>query len=172
MLKEFLEAGKIIGTQGVRGEVRIEPWCDSADFLKGFRTFYLDGRGTVPLEVLSIRVRKRQVIASLKGVDTVERADTYRGKILYLRREDIPIPEGKYFVADLIGLNVYDADTFVYYGILTDVIGTGANDVYQITSPGKKNYLIPAVPSYVRKIDLEKEKMLIRPDKGIFDDED
>lgn len=172
MLKEYLEAGKIIGTQGVRGEVRVEPWCDSAAFLKDFHTFYLDEAGSIPVEVLSSRVRKEQLVVSFQGVDTVEKADTWRGKILYLRREDLQIPEGRYLVADLIGLGVYDADTFVYYGELTDVIPTGANDVYQITSEGKKNYLIPAVASVVISIDIKKGKMLIRPLKGIFDDED
>jgi 16S rRNA processing protein RimM len=71
-----------------------------------------------------------------------------------------------------MGLEVYDADTFVYYGVLTEVMRTGANDVYQITAPDKKDYLIPAVEEVIRDINLEKGKMLIRPVKGIFDDED
>lgn len=171
MLKEFLEAGKIVGTHGVRGELRVDPWCDSAEFLTQFRTLYL-GHGSVPLKVLSSRVQKRQLLLQAEGIDTVEKADTYRGKTLYLKRADAKIPDGRYFVEDLIGLEVYDADSFVYYGSLTEVMRTGANDVYQITSLGKKNYLLPAVDSMVREIDLEKGKMLIRPIKGIFDDED
>lgn len=171
MLKQFLEAGKIVGTHGVRGELRVNPWCDSAEFLKRFHVLYL-GKGTVPLRVVSSRVNKSQLLVKLEGVDTVEKADIYRGKILYLNRADAKIPEGSYFMADLIGLGVYDADTFVYYGTVTEIMRTGANDVYQITSPSKKNYLIPAVEPVVREIDLEKEKMLIRPVKGTFDDED
>lgn len=172
MQKQYLEAGKIVGTQGVRGELRIEPWCDSAEFLKGFHTLYLDAEGRVPVQVLSARVRRRQLVVSLDGVDSVEKADAYRGRILYLNRADASIPEGSYFVDDLLGLSVYDIDTFVYYGTLTDVMRTGANDVYQVTSIDKKNYLIPAVEPVVRKIDFDKGKIFIRPIKGIFDHED
>jgi 16S rRNA processing protein RimM len=171
MLKQFLEAGKIVGTHGVRGELRVDPWCDSAEFLKQFRALYLS-KGSVPMKVLSSRVHKSQLLVTLEGIDTVDKADVYRGKILYLNRKDAHIPAGRYFMEDLIGLGVYDADTFVYYGTLTEIMRTGANDVYQITSLGKKDYLIPAVAPVVQEIDLEKGKMLIRPIKGIFDDED
>ncbi len=171
MLKQFLEAGKIVGTHGVRGELRVDPWCDSAEFLKRFRTLYFN-KGAVPAKLVSSRVDKSQLLVRLEGIDTLEKADVCRGKILYLDRADARIPEGRYFMADLIGLDVYDADTFVYYGALTEILRTGANDVYQITSQGKKNYLIPAVASVVREIDLDKGKMLIRPVKGTFDDED
>jgi 16S rRNA processing protein RimM len=171
MVKQFLEAGKIVGTHGVRGELRVDPWCDSAEFLKQFHTLYLN-RGEIPLKVISSRVHKSQLLLTLENVNTVEAADTYRGKILYLKRDDAKIPQGHYFMADLIGLDVYDVDTFVYYGTVTEIMRTGANDVYQITSPGKKNYLIPAVEPVIKSIDLEKGKMLIQPIKGIFDDED
>ena len=171
MLKEFLEAGKIVGTHGVRGELRVDVWCDSAEFLRQFKTLYLD-KGKTPVLVVSARVFKKQLLLMLDGVDSVEKADILRGKVLSFRREDAKIPEGSYFMDDLIGLSVYDADTFLYYGTLTKIMRTGANDVYQITSLAKKNYLIPAVPSVVRSIDLEKGKMLVRPVKGTFEDED
>ncbi len=171
MLKEFLEAGKIVGTHGVRGELRVNPWCDSAEFLRQFHTLYLSG-GASPVSVVAARVFKKQLLLVLEGVDSVEKADALRGKILFFKREDTKIPEGRYFMDDLIGLSVYDADTFIYYGTLTEIMRTGANDVYQITSLAKKNYLIPAVASVVRAIDLEKGKMLVRPIKGTFEDED
>lgn len=171
MLKEFLEAGKIVGTHGIRGELRVNPWCDSAEFLKQFQTLYLD-RGNTPVPVVSARVSKKLLLLVLKDVDSVEKADVLRGRTLYFKREDAKIPEGHYFMDDLIGLNVYDADTFIYYGTLTEIMRTGANDIYQITSLAKKNYLIPAVASVIRGIDLEKGKMLVRPIKGTFEDED
>ena len=171
MLKEFLEAGKIVGTHGVRGELRVNPWCDSAEFLKQFRTLYLD-RGSAPVSVVSGRVLKKQFLVTLRGVDSVEKADELRGGVLYFRRGDAKIPEGSYFMGDLIGLSVYDADTFIYYGTLTEIMRTGANAVYQVTSLAKKNYLIPAVSSVIRSIDLEKGKMLVRPVRGTFEDED
>lgn len=171
MQKKYLEAGKIVGTHGVKGELRVQPWCDSAEFLMRFSTLYLNG-GAAPVRVLSSRPHKELLLMTLAGVDSVEQADTYRNKILYLNREDVMLPAGRYFMQDLIGLDVYDADTFLYYGALSRVMRTGANDVYQITAQDHRNYLIPAVPEFIREIDLEKGKMMIRPIKGIFDDED
>ncbi|MVB10594.1 Ribosome maturation factor RimM [Caprobacter fermentans] len=171
MQKKYLEAGKIVGTHGIKGELRVQPWCDSAEFLTRFSTLYLEA-GNVPVHVLSSRVHKELLLMVLEGVDSVEKADTYRNKVLYLDRSDVTLPDGRYFMQDLVGLDVYDADTFLYYGTLTRVLRTGANDVYQITAQDHKNYLIPAVPEFILGIDLEKGKMMIRPIRGIFDDED
>ncbi len=171
MQKRYLEAGKIVGTHGIKGELRVEPWCDSPEFLMKFTTLYLN-KGETRVRVVSSRVHKENLLMVLEGVDSVEKADTYRNKILYLNREDAALPQGHYFMQDLIGLEVFDADTFLYYGTLSRVMRTGANDVYQITAQDHKNYLIPAVPEFIGEIDLEKGKMLIRPIKGIFDDED
>ncbi|MCI1966722.1 MAG: ribosome maturation factor RimM [Oscillospiraceae bacterium] len=171
MQKKYLEAGKIVGTHGVKGELRVQPWCDSAEFLMRFSTLYLN-EGEKPVRVVSSRVHKELLLVVLEGVETVEQADLLRNKIVYLNRSDVALPQGRYFMQDLIGLDVYDADTFLYYGTLTRVMRTGANDVYQITAQDHKNYLIPAVPDFIDGIDLEKGKMTIRPIKGIFDDED
>lgn len=171
MLNQYLEAGKIVGTHGVKGELRVQPWCDSAEFLAGFRTLYAE-KGAQRLEVVSARVHKTLLLLKLKGIDTPEQGDAVRGKILYIDRGDVSLADGQYFIQDLISLDVFDADSFIYYGKLTEVMRTGANDVYQITSESKKNYLIPAIPDVIQEINLTDGKMLIRPMKGIFDDED
>jgi 16S rRNA processing protein RimM len=171
MLNQYLEAGRIVGTHGLKGELRMEPWCDSADFLAELKTLYWD-KGTQKVEIVSARVHKTLLLLQLKGIDSIEQADTLRGKILYLARADVPLEKGRYFVQDLIGTDVFDADSFIYYGKLTEVMYTGANDVYQITSESKKNYLIPAIPDVIVDINITDSKMLIRPIKGIFDDED
>ena len=171
MLDQYLEAGKIVGTHGVKGELRVDPWCDSADFLAGLKTLYWD-KGSQKLDVVSSRVHKTLLLLRLKGIDSVEQADTLRGKILYLNRADVKLEDGRYFMQDLIGMDVYDADSFVYYGKLTEIMRTGANDVYQVTSESKKDYLIPAIPNVIIDINITESKMLIRPLKGIFDDED
>ena len=147
------------------------PWCDSAEFLAQLKTFYLDGKGKKPIDVLSSRVHKKQLLLKLKGVETVEQADVLREKVLYFNRDDVSLPEGRYYMQDLLGMAVYDADSFIYYGTVSRIMRTGANDVYQITAQDHKNYLIPAVASVVLEIDMQKNKMLIRPIEGIFDDE-
>lgn len=169
MLKQYLEAGKIVGTHGLRGEVRIDPWCDSAEFLCKFKKlYYADG---TEISVVSARPHKNIAIVLFRDITSIEEAEVLRGKIVYINRKDVRLPKNTYFIQDIIGLKVYDADTNREYGEVTDVMKTGANDVYQITKDGK-DYLIPVIPDVVIKTDIENEILLIRPLEGIFDNED
>lgn len=171
MFSQYLEAGKILGTHGVKGEMRVAPWCDSAEFLSQFKTLYFE-KGKKKVNVLSARVHKKQLLVMLEGVGSVEQADVLRDKILYFNRDDATLPEGRYFMEDLLGMGVYDADSFIYYGTISQIMRTGANDVYQVTAQNHKNYLIPAISSVISDINMEKNKMLIRPIEGIFENED
>ncbi|HCI60474.1 MAG TPA: 16S rRNA processing protein RimM [Ruminococcus sp.] len=171
MKKQFLDSGKIVGTHGIKGEVRIEPWCDSPEFLCAFKKLYLDENGQTFIEVKS-RPHKNITLAKIKGVDTIEAAEKFRGKIVYINREDITLDEGVNFVQDLIGLEVRDAENGTVYGKLTDVLRTGANDVYEITDSNNKKYLAPVIDEVVEKINVDGGFVRIHPMKGIFDDED
>lgn len=172
MLKEFLEAGRIVGTHGIKGELRVEPWCDSPEFLTQFETLYAK-EGAEILEVVASRPHKNLLLIKLKGIDTVEQGDMMRGKVLFIKRSDVTLPKGRYFISDLLGMQVYHADDEnICYGTITDVIKTGANDVYQITDENKKDYLIPVIDQVVIDTDIAGRKLLIRPMKGIFEDED
>ena len=171
MLKQFLEAGKIVGTHGVKGELRVEPWCDSAEFLAGFKTLYWDC-GAAPVRVLSARPHKNLLLITVEGCSSATEGDLLRGRVLYLDRRDVKLPEGKFFIQDMIGLSVLDADNGRKYGVLTDVMKTGANDVYQVTGEDGKEYLLPVIPDVIIDTDPEAGKLLIRPIKGIFEYED
>lgn len=171
MRKPFLECGKIVSTHGVAGEVRVQPWCDSPQDLEGVRTLYFD-RGATPVGVLRARAHKNVVLLKLEGVDTVEAAQALRGRVLWVAREDIALDEGEYFIQDLLGMEVFDADTGLQYGVLTDVTETGANDVYHITFPDGTVRLIPVIDQVVISTDPDHNRMEIRPLKGLFDDED
>ena len=170
MKKQFLDSGKIVGTHGIRGEVRIEPWADSPAFLSAFKTLYLDERGETAIKVRS-RPHKNITLCKIAGVDTIEDAERLRGKIVYINRDDVRLDEGVHFVQDLIGLEVRDFDSGALYGTLTDVLRTGANDVYEITRDGK-HYLAPVIDEVVREINIEEGVVRITPMKGIFDDAD
>jgi len=173
LIKEFLEAGQIVGTHGIRGELRVNPWCDSPEFLKGFSELYFDCDGKVKVKVRSCRPHGNIALLMLDGVDNVESASALRGKMLYMRRSDTKLPAGSYFIAELIGCTVTDADdTHKIYGTLADVSRTGANDVWHILSPDGKEYLIPAIPPVVIETDVRSGIIRIRPIKGIFDDAD
>ena len=171
MKKQYLDSGKIVGTHGIKGEVRIEPWCDSPEFLCAFKKLYLDEKGQTLIEVKS-RPHKNITLAKIKGVDTIEAAEKLRGKIIYINRDDITLDEGVNFVQDLIGIEVKDAENGTVYGKITDVLRTGANDVYEITDSNNKKYLAPVIDEVVEEINVDGGFVLIRPMKGIFDDED
>ena len=171
MKKQYLDSGKIVGTHGIKGEVRIEPWCDSPEFLCAFKKLYLDEKGQTFIEVKS-RPHKNITLAKIKGVDTIEAAEKLRGKIIYINRDDITLDEGVNFVQDLIGIEVKDAENGTVYGKITDVLRTGANDVYEITDSNNKKYLAPVIDEVVAEINVDGGFVLIRPLKGIFDDED
>ena len=168
MKKQFLDSGKIVGTHGIKGEVRIDPWCDSPEFLCAFKKLWLDENGTEFIEVKS-RPHKNIALAKIKGVDTIEAAEKYRGKVVYINRDDINLAEGVHFVQDLIGLEVVDADSGESYGKITDVSQTGANDVYHITDEKGNVKLIPAIPEVVAETDIEGGVMKITPLEGLFD---
>ena len=171
MRHPYLEIGKIVGTHGVRGELRVEPWCDEPAFMKRFKTLFYDKAGSKEIKVLACRPHGNIVILKFDGVDTVEQAAALRGKVLFMRREDAKLPKDRFFIQDLIGCAVFDADVpDRRYGTLTDVSKTGANDVWHITDDSGTEYLIPAIPPVVIDTDIDAERILIRPLKGIFDD--
>lgn len=167
-MKDFLETGKIVNIHGLRGEVKIMPWSDDAEFICEFDVLYC-GKDKKAFEVESSRVHKNTVLAKFRGIDTPEAANTLRNSIVYIDRDDIELEEGTYFIADLIGLEVRDADSGKIYGAVKDVFQTGANDVYEVSNNGK-SYYIPAIPDVIIETDLEKKLILIRPLEGLFDE--
>lgn len=170
MKNKFLETGKIVGTHGVRGMLRVQPWCDSSDFLTEFSRVYTDSNGKNQLKVLSAKPHGGIVLMSVDGVTTIEEAEKLRGQVIYINRDDVDLPEGRYFISDLIGCTVTDADTGATLGILADVSQTGANDVWHIKKE-EREYLVPAIESVIVSVTPDEDSIVIRPLKGIFDDE-
>ncbi len=171
MKKEFLEIGKIVGTHGVRGMVRIQPWCDGIDFLKGVKNFFTDDNGKNKLLCEKIAENGNVFIAKFSGVDSIEAAESYRNRVIYISRNDVRLENGRYFIQDIIGCTVIDAENGITYGIISDVSATGANDVWHIKKDGKE-YLIPVIPPVVSNVDIDSGIVKITPLEGIFDDED
>ena len=171
MIKDYLETGKIVGTHGVRGMVRVQPWCDDGDFLANFKFIFTDDSGKNKIKVLSAKPHGNVVLMSLAGVDSIEEAEKLRGKVIYIKRSDVKLPEGRYFISDILNCSVFDADTNELLGVLADVTETGANDVWHIKN-GEKEYLVPAIADVIVEVNPEENSVVIRPLKGIFDDED
>ena len=171
MLKQYLEIGQIVSTHGIKGEVRVNPWCDTPEFMKKFKTLYFDANGNKAVNITACRPHGNVVILKLDGIDTVEEAQKLRNKTLYMNRADAKLGKGDWFIQDLIGCTVYDADdNEKTYGKLTDVAETGANDIWFIENNGKE-YIIPAIKDVVINVNVENESVFIRPLKGIFDEE-
>lgn len=133
-IPELLEAGKVVNTHGVRGNLKLESWCDSPAVLTSLRTIYFKKKSgeAVAMTVRGGFAHKGYAVLSLDGISDMDTALRYKGAIVYARREDIPLPEGSYFVRDLIGLPIIDADTGVRYGTVNDYIDGAAQDMYEI----------------------------------------
>lgn len=174
-MKQYLEVGKIVTTVGLKGEVKIMPWCDSPELLCELKTLYTFQKPTdsyIPIELEGGRVLKNMAVIKIKGIDTVERAQRLRSKILYMDRNDVELEEGCYFIQDLIGLNALDADSGRSYGVICDVTETGANDVYHIKAEDGRLLYCPAIAKVVIETNIADGFMKIRPLRGLFDDED
>lgn len=152
MKKDFLEAGQVVNTHGTAGEVKINSWCDTPDFLCQFDTLYIDG---TPTKVISARPHKNCVLAVLEGVDDINAAMRLKGKKVEIDRAGIELPEGRHFIADLIGLEVRDADSGEVLGKVDDVLTPPAHEVY-VVKGGKHSYMIPAVDAFLKETNVEE----------------
>ena len=159
--KRYLEAGRIVNTRGVRGEVKIQPWADSPEFLRDFSRLYIDGR---PYRLLSARVHKSSVIASLEDIDDVNAAMALRDKTVCIDRREARLPEGGYFIQDLIGAKVV-TEGGAELGTLAEVLNMPASDVYVVR--GEREILIPAVPQFILSRDIDAGVITVRMMEGL-----
>ena len=172
MIKDYLEIGQIVSTHGIRGEVRLNPWCDGPEFVKKFKTLYCDDKGAASFKVVSCRPHGNVAVIKLEGVDTVEQAQALKNTVLYMKRSDVNLPKGKWFISELIDCRVVDADdNTVEYGIITDVDSGLANDVWYIKTKDGNEVLIPAIKDVVINCDVENNVVYIRPLRGLFDED-
>ena len=171
-MKQYLELGQIVSTHGVRGEMRFNPWCDSADFATKFNTLYFDAEGKQPVAVQSARVHGNIVLLKLEGIDTMEKAQALRQKVLYIDRESADLPENTWFVEDLLGCKVVEDGTDTVYGSITDVQKYPANDVWTVKEPSGKEVLVPALKDVVVSADIENKTVYIKALKGLFSGEE
>ncbi len=156
MKKPYLEAGEIVSTHGIQGEVKIQPWADEPAFLKQFSHFYIDGAAVA---VRSCRVQKTMCIASLEGCNTVNDAMALKGKTIFIDREKAQLPPGAVFIQDIIGAQVVDEGGNVI-GVLSDVLSKPAASVLVVQ--GEREILIPDVPAFVLGKDVDAGIVTVR----------
>ena len=159
--KQYLEAGRIINTHGVRGECKAEAWTDTPAVLAGLKTLYLEGR---PLRVESARVHKGFVLLKLEGIDSVEDAMALKGSILTADRASIPLEPGAWFLQDAIGCPVVTEEG-TELGILADILDYPAGRLYVVR--GKEEHLIPEQGGFIRSFDPEAGRLVVRLIEGM-----
>ena len=152
-MKQYLEVGKVTNVHGLMGEVKVQPWADSPEFLCQFKTLYVDG-SHFPMTVQRARVHKNMVIIKFEGPTDVPSALSLRNAILYIDRSDVDLPEGAFFLADIYGLEVRDAATGEVLGKIADVLTLPANNVY-VVKGGARELMIPAVPQFIAETSVE-----------------
>ena len=148
--QQYIEAGKILNTHGVKGEVKIQVWLDSPEFMKKFKKLYIDGTAH---KVLSARQHKDMLMVLFDGVADVNAAMCLKNKTVFVDRKDAKLPRGSYFLQDIIGATVID-ESGNEVGKLADIMETPASTIYVVR--GETEHLIPAVPEFILKTDAEK----------------
>lgn len=165
-----LEVGKIINTHGLQGEVKIQPWTDSPAVFASLVQVY--AKDQVPNDVLTIKqvkYQKNNLIVKFAEINSIEEAERYKACVLTADRSALgELPEGVYYIADLIGLQVQTEDGTVL-GTVSDVFSTGANDVYTVDRPQDKPLLLPAIPDVVRQVDIPAGVITVRLMEGLLD---
>ena len=168
VMNKPLMIGKFVGTHGLRGDIKMQVFTDNVSMLKKLKKVTC---GAAVYIVESVREHKNVALFKLTNIDTPEAAHMLIGQDVYAERDDLPpLPEGRYYAEDIIGLTAVSTEGMVL-GKITDVFATGSNDVYEITDENKKKTLIPAIRDVVKNIDIEAGKMTIWMMPGLFDDE-
>lgn len=162
MMKRYLEAGKIVGTHGVRGEVKIQPWANSPEFLCAFPALYIDN---TPVRVISARIHKTCVIVLFDGINDVDGAVLLKNKTVFIDRHDVDLKDGEHFLTDLIGLSAIDVQTGEMLGRITEILPLQPNNVYVIK--GAREILVPAVPEFVKEINVEAGRVTFKLLEGM-----
>jgi len=163
-MERYLEAGLIVATHGVRGEIKVLPWADGPEFLLEFDHIYVNGKSYA---VESGRVHKTCALLKLEGLDTIEAVTPLMQQVVKVDREEVELEEGYHFIADLIGLKVVSEGQII--GVLKEVLSLPGNDVYVVK--GEHDYMIPVVKEFVEEPDFEAGTVTVHLIEGMRTDE-
>lgn len=165
---DLLEVGKIVNTHGLRGEVKVVPWTDTPELFEQIDFVFVCRRGQrEKLTLQNIKYQKQNLIVKFQEIQDIDQAQLYKNMVLSAPREMLgELPEGVYYITDLIGLSVMD-EAGNKIGVLSDVFQTGSNDVYTVKREGKKDLLLPVIENVVLQVDLERGTVMVRVMEGL-----
>lgn len=169
-MSNVLEIGKIVNTHGLRGEVKIVPWTNTPDVFEDIEYVYIkNAREEKKLEIKNVKYQKNNIIVKFVGLDDISQAELLKNAVVTTDREQLgELPDGEYYIADLIGCEVKSEHGEVY-GKLTDVLPTGSNDVYVVKREAKRDLLIPVIDDVVLDVDINNKKIIVRLMEGLED---
>ena len=165
-MENLLEIGQIVNTHGLRGDVKVMPWCDDPEIFHELAYVLIDGE---EYEIQKSSLHKNAVLLKLKGIDHINDAENYRNKVLTIPREELgELPEGTYYICDLLGCSVETVNGR-NLGKICDIIKTGSNDVYVVEDITKKQVLIPVIDEVIKSVSIDEKRIVIEPLKGLID---
>lgn len=171
MMENLLQVGAITQTHGLKGEVKVFPTTDDVNRFKKLKNVLLDtGKENIELEIESVKFFKQYVILKFKGIDNINDVEKYKGKSLFVTRENaVKLKKNEYFITDMIGMKVI-TDEEKDFGVLKEVMQTGANDVYVVETVDGKEVLLPAIKQCILEVDIENQLMKVHIMKGLLDE--
>ena len=167
-MKPYLELGQIVNVKGLKGEIKVNPFTENINRFETLNKILIKQKNEIKeYEIEKVTYHKNQVILKLKGIDTIEAAETLRNYYILINRKDLePLPVGKYYIADLIGLEVC-TETGIVLGKVDDIYNTGSNDIYVVKDELGKQKLLPGIPEVIKKVDLENSKIIVNLIEGL-----
>lgn len=167
---DYLEAGKIVNTHGLRGEVKVVPWTDSPETFEDIEYVYIKKKtGDMRLDIENLKYQKNNIILKFAQISSIEEAEPLKNKTVYIDRDMLgELPEGVYYIADIIGLKAVDTEGNEI-GTVADIFNTGSNDIYDIKREGKKNLLLPVIDDVIT-VELDNERVVVRIPEGLKDE--
>ena len=168
-MEEYLEIGQIVNTFGIKGQVKVVPFTDDITQFDTLKQIYIEKRKNLELfEIEKSKDHKNMIILKLKGIDTPEQAESLRNCYIKINRKDArKLPEGTYFIVDLIGLDVY-TDEEKLLGTLEDIYNAGSSDIYVVRTSEGKQILLPAIKDVIKNVDLEGGKITVHLIPGLI----
>lgn len=167
---EYLEIGQIVNTQGLKGEVRIYPYTDDITRFDKLKKIYVEvNNEKFRLDIDNVRYYKNLVVAKFNGIDTIEQVLKYKGKYIFIDEDDkLELPEGTYYIYDLLNCIVFDNSTAKEIGKVVDVYSTKSNDIYVVKQPNGNDILIPSIKEVILDIDIKSKKIIINKLEGLI----
>lgn len=167
-MQEYFEVGQIVNTFGIKGSVKVKPFTDENSRFEELKTVYVcKDKKKIKVEIEEVSYQKEMVLLKLKGIDNLTEAEKYKGLYLEIARRDAKkLPKDTYFVADILGLEVYTEEGELL-GKVDDIFRTGANDVYVVKDEKGKQILLPSIPEVLKNIDLENGKIIVHLLEGL-----